>query len=906
MRLILFIYFLLIHTSIIAQRSLSLGDIGKAPLDTSVFYKWPTVEKPLVSNDGKYVLYSIDHQPSESNTLIIQALDNHWKVVIPGGEKAIFTNDSQEAIFMQSKDSLCLLTLGGSERQYIYSVNSFSVFMNGDTEWLAYKTNNAISSLVLRNLKTGQEQLYAGVDQYLLSMDGGTMVIRVRHNEKQDAKNVVQWINIRRGIATTVWNGTGIKDMVLDGSGAQLAFITEEQSGGCSKSTCWYYRAGTAQAVELADDQSDGIDTNLTLSTASFFSKEGGQLFVSLKEKRLPVAQPGLVKMSIWSYTDAKLQSQQFFELGLGLKTYQAVINLDQSRRVIRLQQENEDFSFDPLSNQFALVTARNGESSEFYWSIAAQPVCYLVTTSNGSRRRLEIRNPTLSYEGKYVLGYYTGQKLEDLWSYEIATGTTRNITKDLLIPSTDNRFEEPETRYYRGLSIAGWLVDDAAVLIYDRYDIWQVDPTGKKQPIRLTNGRGHKLVFRLTGDHYIRKAIQPDEELILSAFNEVTKENGFYKLDMAKKNIPKLLYMGNYRFGDDAFRNGFPILKARDANVYVVSRQRADQSPNVFWTRDFKTYVPISVVYPEDNVNWLRSKLVSFKTVDGINTQAVFYKPEDFDFHKKYPVIIHYYNKKSDELNKYWRPAAPNGELDIAWFVSHGYLVLIIDIHYKVQHIGESIYNSVVAAANYLSKLPFVDAKHMGIQGHSFGGYETNYLLTHSKLFAAGVSSSGSSDIVSEFSNLWPSGSSKQEYVETRSFGLAATPWEQPNLYVKNSPIFYVGQVTTPILMVQNKNDLNVHYEQGLEFFTALRRAGKRVWWLEYDNGGHGLHGIEYKDYVIRMTQFFDHYLKGAPAPRWMTRGIPARMRGVDNGLELDKEIKTPGPGLTMKNGYE
>jgi dipeptidyl aminopeptidase/acylaminoacyl peptidase len=512
----------------------------------------------------------------------------------------------------------------------------------------------------------------------------------------------------------------------------------------------------------------------------------------------------------------------------------------------------------------------------------------------------LSLSNATFSPEGKYVGGYRNDESWgDDLFVYEIATGITRNITARLRIPLLEENM--PEVSHSKGFQFGGWLAEDTALLIYDNYDIWQVDPTGKKAPVDLTHGRIHHWQFRLATEYYESnvKFIRPGE-LLLRAFNRATKKSGFYKLDLGSPKSPELLFKGDYVFNMllNNKKPGLP-LKARDANVYLLRRERCDQSPNIFSTIDFKSFTPVSDVYPEKNVNWFTAELLHFRSSDGIKTQAVLYKPDNFDEAKKYPLIIHYYEKKSDELNIYHKPAGPNGELDIPWFASHGYLVLLTDIHYKIGEPGESIYKSVIGAAQYLSRRRYVDKSHIAIQGHSFGGYETNYLTTHSKLFAAAVSSSGVSNLISAYGNIWPSGASEQEYIETRSFRLATTPWQRPDLYVKNSPIFNVGQVVTPILMVHNKMDQNVHFEEGLQFFTALRRAGKRVWMLEYDNGGHGLYRYDYKDYLLRMTQFFDHYLKGSPPPKWMTRGIPAALKGIDDGLELDYEIKTPGPGL-------
>jgi dipeptidyl aminopeptidase/acylaminoacyl peptidase len=241
---------------------------------------------------------------------------------------------------------------------------------------------------------------------------------------------------------------------------------------------------------------------------------------------------------------------------------------------------------------------------------------------------------------------------------------------------------------------------------------------------------------------------------------------------------------------------------------------------------------------------------------------------------------------------------------LDIAWFVSHGYITFTPDIHYTIGKTGEGAYNSIVAARNFISHFPWIDAKRIGIQGHSFGGYETNYVVTHTSLFAAAVSSSGATDLISYYGGLeepW-GGASHQFQIEVAQYRIGASLWKRQNLYIKNSPIFYALKVKTPLLMVSNKQDGRVPFMQGVELFTALRRLGKKAWMLQYDEGNHGLGGQQYIDYLIRMTQFFDHYLKGIPAPKWMTRGIPAKMKGIDDGLKLDYEMKSPGPGLLIE----
>ena len=194
---------------------------------------------------------------------------------------------------------------------------------------------------------------------------------------------------------------------------------------------------------------------------------------------------------------------------------------------------------------------------------------------------------------------------------------------------------------------------------------------------------------------------------------------------------------------------------------------------------------------------------------------------------------------------------------------------------------------------------MPWVDSLKMGLQGHSFGGYETNYLITHCHMFVAACSASGLSDIISDYGGLEDDGSSLEVLFEQTQNRIGATLWGKPELYIKNSPIFRADHVTTPLLMMHTKIDGACPFANAVEFFIALRRLGKKVWMLQYDDGNHFLWGNAAADFTIRMQQFFDHYLKGSPAPKWMIEGIPAKLKGIEDGLELEGPGVMPGPGL-------
>ncbi len=905
MKPIVLISFLVTCTAVVFAQNLSLNP-GKPPVDTGNFTKWLSVKttwddaRSAISNDGNYILYRIREDWRLPATFIIRATNGDWKMELPDVQNAVFTEDSRKAIYINSKDSLCLLALGSSSINYIPHVGRFTLFMHGKEEWLAYGLNIPGKELIVHSLATRKEQSFAGVNEYLLSQDGHILILDTESKKDSVVTQSLSWVNLSAGSRQVIWEGAHAGNLVLNAGGTQLAFVTEDKIDERTGKSFWYYKAGTEKAVQLADNHSAGIDKGLQLDGIAAFSKDGGRLFIRLiEEKDEAKPKPGAVKVDVWSYTDPKLQSEQLRETGP--ESYAAVLSIN-DHRILRLQQEN-DRVVGAGSDDFLCMINRRGNESDGYWNTAARGAFCLVSSDNGERKQPKMKfseECSFSPDGRWLAGLDETRK--DWYSYEFAAGIARNLTKSIPVPvltmAERDILDHPSDMNSRGFWLITWS-EDGNALINDGFDIWKIDPAGENGPVNLTNGYGRekKIVFSLAG-MYAGKTVAGDGQLILNAFDKTNKNSGFYRIRMGKKEDPELLTMGPYVY-DPGYNGSFQI-KARDAAIYMVMRESATQSPNYFLTKDFKNFTSLSEVYTEKNYNWVRPELLSFTTLDGRTEQAILYKPENFDPKKKYPVIIHYYERKSQDMNTYNSPGnGEGGHLDIPWFVSHGYIVFAPDIHYKMGEIGQSAYNSIVAARKFISRYPWVDAKHIGLQGYSFGGYETNYVVAHSSLFAAAVSTSGLSDLISEYGTELRGGN--QSFVEADQMRMGASLWKNLGAYLKNSPIFQADKVTTPILIIANKKDENVSFAQGLEWFLALRRLGKKAWMLQYDEESHGIggNGKNYKDYVMRMNQFFEHYLRGALAPVWMTRGIPAKMKGIDDGLELDYEIKTPGPGL-------
>ncbi|SEW39199.1 Dipeptidyl aminopeptidase/acylaminoacyl peptidase [Chitinophaga sp. YR573] len=843
----------------------------KPVIDSFAIHHWVSLgddNAVAISNDGLYVAYVIQNQPLYSNTVVVQDIAGTWKKEFPGALAGIFSKDSKQYVFI-SKDSLCFLPVGAEHPRIEKGVTAYQYPYLAKGEWITWYKRG---ELIAYNLLTGKQLRYPSVKDYLLTRNGKALLLKTAAG--------LDLVNLSSGELKHICNDTLVNNYTVDDSGTQIAFIISGE--------LWYYKTGMDKAVLKAAGRQSG----LIIEGQPSFSDNNRYIFFQLNPPAIPAPKPDAVKLDVWSYHDAILQSLQLYEPRP--LTYDAVISTD-NNRVIRLQFDDEISKMPPVSDY--MLYGKNTAGDRFWLSQADSN--WLVSLKDGSRKLLATNEGVLfrtSPDGNYLL--YFDKK--NYFSYDLRSGRLRNISAS--IPSGSllihDEYKRPVEEVPYPLEIAAWLPADTGVLVYDNYDIWQLDITGRKAPINITNGYGkaHHIKLKLAADgEYILLA--DSRSLLLAAYNTVNKQNGFYR---TTGKDPVLLIMGPYVYdlwgrnmyaiNDHDFDKGMKPLKAEHADVWVVKRQSTAEAPNYFTTSDFKNYTALTDLHPQTSYNWLTAELVSFKQLDGTVSQGVLYKPENFDPHKKYPVLFNYYEQMSHRLYQYPTPNFTRHNIDVAWFVSHGYLVFTPDIYFTAERTGKSALNTVAGGAIHLSKLPYIDAFRMGINGHSSGGFLTNYIITHTALFAAAIEGAGPSDMISSALQL-SAGRSRLSSTD-QAKGIL---WKHKDLWLEESPVMHADKVTTPLIIFHSKADSAVPWEQAVELFIALRRLNKKVWMLQYDKGNHGLWNSDCEDYTIRITQFFDHYLKGALPPVWMTQGIPARLKGVEMRYELDTSGKQP-----------
>ncbi len=870
----------------------------KKPLDFAAFESWQTVSGEQISDDGNYVLYTVN-TGTTGVSLEVKATTGAWHKQIKNARHPRMTEDSRYVIFELPGDSLGIQELGKDKIYFIPNVVSWKVPEHGGGEWIAFKQD---TQLVLRHLKKGSERKYPSVISYYFNEQGNTLLLFTA--SRKDSNTVMgqaKWITLPKRGETTIWSGnTTAGNAAFDLSGEQAAFIVRGDSARCG---LWYYKKGMKEAVLGADDTAPGLEKgNRVADETPVFTQRGSEIMFSVHglpvfppDRSIPQAKDA--KVHVWSFRDdipppgQKKRDTLYPVFRVALNTSgNKVVQLERKREFIVEPQQPVTADYVLLLDSADIkIGTHKGRSRSSY---------YLISIKDGTRKTVKTQlagsggHAQLSTAGRYVVYYDPGQKR--YFSYNVASSETNDITGNLPFPIYDEADDRPNHPAPYG--IAGWLEGDSAVLVYDRYDIWQLDLAGRTAPLNLTAGygRSHNTVLRLISSGP-GSPIKDRQELLLTAFELANKYNGFYRQQLGAAEGPEQLVMGPYVYHLPALspssRTAMPAapLKAQRSDKFLVRRMGVSEAPNLFFTGDFRNFTPLSNIQPQVSYNWISASLVSYKQLDSATSEGILYKPENFDPGKKYPVIFYLDEKQTDGLYNFISPGFSTGPINIPYFVSNGYLVFAPDIHYKTGLLGESIYNAVISAANSLAANSWVDTSKMGIQGHDFGGYEVNFLVTRTGMFAAAMSSAGTTDLISRYGD--------DKYImEMGQFRLGATLWERRDLYVNNSPVFKADKVTTPLLMVHNKKDMAVPFEQSLELFTGLRRLRKRAWMLQYDKSEHGLtHPDDKMDGTRRIQQFFDYYLKGGYPPVWMTAGVPASKKGIDSGLQPDLSGAVP-----------
>jgi len=739
------------------------------------------------------------------------------------------------------------------------------------------------TELVLRNTGPAAERKFSDVLDFTISKDAKTLVFATS-SHKEETNGVYAVTTDSDGPPVALLSGKGkYQKLTWDEDNTQLAFTSDKEDAGAKqpKFRVYHWNRKDPQATEIVSITSPGFRKEFVVSERANlnFSLDGSHLFLGTapppepeKNSNEEIPADEKVLVDLWHWKDDYVQPIQKVRAEQDRnRSYRAVYDL-QAKKFVQLADDTMETITPSNDGSYAI-----GSDNRKYRIISDYDPgfndYYLVNTSDGSRKPLSSKqhgNVSLSPNAKYAI-YFDGK---DWDSYSVANGTMTNLTKNLTVHFYDEQNDVPSVPGSYGL--AGWTKDDADVLIYDRYDIWQIAPDGSHAK-NLTDGVGRK---EMTALRYVRldpkeRWIDPDKPMLLSAENEETRDSGFYRDKVNSDAPPQKLLMAAKDFNTPA--------KAKDADVLIMTASRFDQFPDVWVTNSsFRELKRISNGDAQRApFNWGTAELVRFKNADGVPLKGLLLKPDNFDPKKKYPMLVFIYERLSQGLHTFRNPA-PGTSINATYYVSNGYLVFMPDIVYTLGYPGSSALKCVLPGVQAVVDRGYVNENAIGTQGHSWGGYQIAYMVTQTNRFKAAAPGALVANMTSAYSGIrWGTGLPRQFQYERSQSRIGGSLWDYPLRFLDNSPIFRADRVETPLLMIHNDEDDAVPWYQGIEFFLALRRLGKEAYLFTYNGEKHGLRKrINQKDYTRRLQEFFDHFLKGAPAPEWMEKGIPYLQR--------------------------
>lgn len=915
------------------------GSQALRPIEIRDILAWKSISFALVSDDGRWFVYVLAPNEGDSE-LVVKEIDGTKEYRFPLGEaprnlydSIIISDDSRWVGFLSYPTSEEMKKLR-KERKRVEPKGYLLDLRNGEkTEWtrvrkIAFSGESSTylavhrlapeakekekdkwtgSDLVLKNLVTGQEIGLGNVSEFAFNKPGQRLAFLVDAQDKNGNGLLLQ--NLKSGEVQALDSGRfWYKNLRWDEKGQALSVLRGQEDKkfedkiyslvavkfdpATSKPEKIEYEPGKDsafpegfglspdftpywledyEAVALGIKQLEakpGADKDKDKEAANKEKKESGEKAAAQPARADEPDEEEIPDLILWHWQDPRLQSQQQVEERRDASFSYLSLYRVKDKKFVRLA--DDELRQIELGRKSDLAIGYDSSLYELEGSLSGQRFrdVYVVDLKTG-QRKLALKQNRWSYdlspEGRYFLYYNDGH----FFSYELATGRSYNLTAKLpasfVDEDDDHNVKNPPDRPF------GWSKDGRYVLLSDGWDIWMVEARGQ-QGFNLT-GNGLKDQVRYTR----RFVLDPEEKGIdlaqpqyFQAYGEWTKKQGIALIGATKRTTKMLLW-------DEAQFNR--LLKARKSGRYLYTMETHRDFPDYYATDAMLDKASRLTEANPQQKEFLWSsgaRLVDYVSEKGKRLQAALFLPAGYQEGKKYPTIVYIYEKLSNNLNRYFLPTV--GGFNKSYYTSQGYAVLMPDINYTINDPGMSAVWCVLPALKAAIATGVVDPERVGLQGHSWGGYQTAFLITQTEAFAAAVAGAPLTNMISMYSSIyWNTGSANQPIFESSQGRFTGGYWENLEAYTRNSPVYYATRVQTPLLLLHNDRDGAVVFNQGVEYYNTLRRLKKPVVMLEYVGENHGLQKpANRKDYTVRMKEFFDHHLKGQPAPDWWEKGIP------------------------------
>jgi len=889
------------------------------------------IAQPSISDDGSWIAFTAEPDRGDP-AVVVRAVDGGARYVIALASNPVIASDGafvaarlnpsmaevEEAGRGDApRRGLALLNTANGEVESIGDVQSFAFSTDGG--WLAYHrfapkdeegAEEADESgdqptaagdrepgtvLVLRELASGNEVEVADVRAFSFEDDGSHLAYTVASADNSGDGLYVRTVGASLGSSVTVDARPfgHYAQLTWAETGPALAFVVavEDNDGEPGKGAVMAWDG--SNATELVSSDEAPADWFVPTTNSLRWSKDGERLFFGWRpirdDERAALEGGEEAKDStedrpfdpydteailadrgvdVWHWLDPRINTQQKILWNREKnRTYTNVYHMDSGDIVALADEQMPDVSI-PDNDAVALASSDLPYRWEATWT-GGNSDAYVVDLATGARTMVAERldgRVNLSPGGKFAVYYREGA----YFLFDVASGEPRNITEGLGVPiaNEDHDFPRPAPGY----GLAGWTENDAAVLLYDKYDIWVI-PTDGSTPWCLTQGQGRAdtRIFRVIDTDPDQAAIGTEDELLLSSYHDLNKGFGFYTARVDRPSVTRLIEE------DKMFRF---LAQADDADAILFTRQDYDEFPDLWVADDTAFTNPRKLTDVNPNIAefaWGTSELTEWLSADGIPLQGVVIKPGNYEEGKRYPVLVYYYRFFSQRLHEFNQPAV-NHRPSFPLYASNGYVVFLPDVRFEVGRPGFSSTKSVVPGVQHLIDIGLADADAIALHGHSWSGYQTAFMVTQTNIFKTAIAGAPVSNMTSAYSGIrLGSGLARQFQYEMTQSRLSGNLWNARADYIDNSPVFFADKIQTPMLILHGDVDDAVPWEQSIELYLAMRRNGKETVFLQYNDEPHHPQTYANKlDWAMKMKEWIDHYLKGAPAPAWISEGIP------------------------------
>ena len=898
----------------------------KKTLGQEAFDGWRQIAAPRISDDGRWTVYGLNPARGDGQTVVYDASNgttdtlrraSDARLFGPAGAPWVaakveptFAQRRREKIAKTPKDrrrpdTLLLVSLLSDERVVVPRLKEFQAADREGSGVVAYlyevvpatDTSTAVKKaskskkfnrLVLWNTAAGGDSTVVdSVENFALSRNGKLLL----YTRKGDSLRSV-WA-CADGQRTELYRASAGRTgtLAVDEAGRQGAYlVTPDTTATGARYELYYFTAKKPQPQRVA---AQGAANGFTVSEFGKpeFSCEGGWLTFGMNVPPRVVPKDTLPEdeksaFDLWSYTDTLLMTQQLANVKrLKERSYRAAYDTRTGKWVLLEDKELASVAFAGNDDApYALGTDVRPYEWASTWESPGTKDLYAVDVRTGGRRLLAkgVRaQASISPDGRYVAWYDAPAAEWKAAATEAGKGGEVSLSRAIPYPMSVPDFDMPD--YPSAEGMAGWTADGRAV-IYDRFDLWLADPSGRRAPECLTRGAGRRDSVRF---RYVRldpqeRTIDLSRPALLSAFDRSSRDGGYYRLP-ARGGEPEKLVMDGHKY---TF-----VAKAKEADVLLWQRENFREYRDLWRSGlSFADLQKVSDANPQAaRYEWGSVRRVAWEDMNGVPAEGLIYLPEDYDSTRRYPVIVYFYETHTDDIHKHVHPQPSWSIVIPAVCTSQDYVVFMPDIRYRTGYPGQSCYDAVVSGARMLIDRGIADPRRIGLQGQSWGGYQIAYLVTRTDMFRCASPGAPVSNMTSASGGIrWGSGMPRMFQYEHGQSRIGGSLWERPIEYIENSPLFFANKVRTPMRMRHDDADEAVPWYQGIEYFLALRRHGVPVWMVNYNGQPHNLKRYADRlDWDRRMMQFFDHYLKDAPAPRWMREGIPATDKGIDPKLD-------------------